>query len=114
VPPHTFLAVIMSPARSGLLTALLLCGCGGAPPTPESAVPAVSSGISASEAAPVPDRDALAPPARQGISLDPSVVHPFGAALGSGFLPGSTFRNREDTPSTRGPGLELRVPVPGP
>jgi hypothetical protein len=105
---------MMPPATSGLFAVLLLCGCGGAHPIPESAGPAVSTGMSALETAPVPDRDAFAPTAPQGISLEPSVVRPFGAALGSGFLPGSTFRNREDLPSTRGPGLELRVPVPGP
>jgi hypothetical protein len=95
-----------------LLWMIMPCGCSPDHGTGESLVPERFQGTRLWETAPVPNRDATLPPSRERVSVAPAIVHPFGKPLGNGYLPGSTYRNQEDTPSTRGPGLEIRVPVP--
>lgn len=71
--------------------------------------PAPTTGV-AFQPAPVPG-DAPPPQARGGVEAGPTVLRSVTVPRGNGYLPGSTYRNREDLPSTRGLGAAVRVPI---
>jgi hypothetical protein len=96
----------------GLLCLMIPCGCSRDRGTEQSLAPERLQRGPLWETAPTPNREASQPASRERVSLNPAIVHAFGKPLGDGYLPGSTYRNQEDTPSTRGPGLELQVRVP--
>lgn len=96
-------------ARPGLVALLLagLAGCAAPPLLDAPSRPAPAG--TAFGPAPVPG-DTPLPPGRGGVEAGPTVLRSVTVPRGSGYLPGSTYRNREDLPSTRGLGAAVRVP----